>query len=265
MTEHSSEQTAQSAPELISIGIDKRVATVTLGNGRAHPLSLALIRTLHSAITELHRDADVGAIIIEGPGHIFCAGHDLKEIKQHRSDADHGLVYLRELFAACAELMLAISHCAKPTIAMVDGIATAAGLQLVCACDLAFASTRASVSLPGVNNQGFCTTPAVAVSRTVARKHLMELLLSGETFDVAWAERVGIFNRVFSSEELAGETRLFATTLAGRNIGPISAGKQTTLAHLDMPLSEAYAVATETMIGHFMDPKRIEEEMASQF
>lgn len=265
MAERSSDQTAKSAPELISIGIDNRVATVTLGNGCAHPLSLSLIRTLHNAITELHTNVDVGAIIIEGPGHIFCAGHDLKEIKQHRRDPDDGLIYLRELFAACAELMLAITHCAKPTIAMVDGIATAAGLQLVCACDLAFASMRATVSLPGVNNRGFCTTPAVAVSRVVARKHLMELLFSGETFDVKWAERVGIFNRVFSSEELSDETRRFATTLAGRNIGPISAGKQTTLAHLDMPLNEAYAVATDTMIGHFMDPKRIEEEMASRF
>lgn len=265
MTENSSDQTGKSAPELISIGIDDRVATVTLGNGRAHPLSLALIRTLHSTITELGANVDVGAIIIEGPGHIFCAGHDLKEIKLHRSDADDGLVYLRELFAACAELMLAITHCAKPTIAMVDGIATAAGLQLVCACDLAFASTRATVSLPGVNNRGFCTTPAVAVSRVVARKHLMELLLSGETFDAEWAERVGVFNRVFSSEDLANETRQFATTLAGRNIGPISVGKQTTLAHLDMPLSDAYAVATDTMIEQFMDPKRIEEEKASRF
>ena len=265
MTGHSTDQAATPTAELISVDIEHRVATITLGNGRAHALSLALIQALHSTIADLDSDADVGAIILDGPGHIFCAGHDLKEIKLHRADPDHGLAYLQELFTACADMMLALTECAKPTLAMVDGIATAAGLQLVCACDLAFASTRATVSLPGVNNRGFCTTPAVAVSRVVARKHLMELLLSGETFDVQWAERVGIVNRVFSSEELANETRRFATTLAGRNMGPISAGKQTTLAHLDRPLKEAYAVATETMLGHFMDPKRIEEEMASRF
>ncbi len=161
--------------------------------------------------------------------------------------------------------MQAVAACPKPTIAMVEGIATAAGLQLTAACDLTFASDDARFQLPGVNNGGFCTTPAVAVSRAISRKHLMELLLSGEVFDADWALNAGLVNRVFAPEELAEATRDFARTLAGRNPGPIATGKGTLNAHADLPLSEAYALANETMVGHFMDPARLEREKQSRF
>jgi len=250
---------------LLTQSLSDGILTLTLGNGRAHALSHAMIRTLHSAITRAAHDQDTRVIVLEGPGHIFCAGHDLKEIARHRNDPDNGLAYLTALFEDCAQLMLALANCPKPTIAMVDGIAIAAGLQLVASCDLAFASERATVCLPGVKNGGFCTTPAVAVSRAVGRKHLMELLLSGEPRDAVWALRAGLINDIAASEALQETTYAFARTLSSRNPGPIAAGKACTLAQLNQDLASAYALATPTMIGHFMDPERIERDKSSAF
>lgn len=241
------------------------VQTLTLDNGPAHPLNRALIGALHDAIRAAEADPETRVIVIHGPGRIFCAGHDLKEIARHWADPDQGLAYLTDLFEACAALMQALATCRCPTIAMVEGIATAAGLQLVAACDLAFASETARVCLPGVRNGGFCTTPAVAVSRCVTRKHLMELLLSGEDRSAVWALNAGLFNAVLPPDALAAHVQGFARTLASRNPGPIAAGKTCTLAHLNSPLAQAYAAATATMIGHFMDPGRLAAESASPF
>ena len=204
--------------------------TLTLGNGVAHPLSLGMIRALHQAINDAVANPDVRVIVIDGPGHIFCAGHDLKEIARHRADDDGGRAYLNTLFEACADLMQAIARCPKPTIAAVEGIATAAGLQLVAACDLAFAADTATFCLPGVRSGGFCTTPAVAVARSVGRKALMELLLSGEDRGADWALRVGLVNEVLPVAELASRVETFARTLATRNPGPIREGKTCTMA-----------------------------------
>lgn len=241
------------------------VLTLTLDNGPAHPLNRALIGALHDAIRAAETDPDARVIVIHGPGKIFCAGHDLKEIARHRADPDQGLAYLTDLFTACAALMQAIAECPRPTIAMVEGIATAAGLQLVAACDLAFASESARVCLPGVRNGGFCTTPAVAVSRSLGRKHLMELLLSGEDRGAVWALSAGLFNAVLPPDALAAHVQGFARTLASRNPGPIATGKTCTVKHLDAPLAEAYQAATATMIGHFMDAGRLAAEAESPF
>ena len=236
------------------------VLTLTLQAGKAHALSLGMIRALHQAVTAAADDAEARVIVIHGPGSIFCAGHDLKEIARHRADADQGRAYLEQLFTDCGALMQAITLSPRPTIAMVEGIATAGGLQLVAACDLAFAAPTATVCLPGVNNGGFCTTPAVAVGRAVGRKHLMELALSGETFDAEWARDAGLFNRILPGDELHAHTRAFAERLATRHPTAIADGKRTTYHQLDLPLDQAYAEATQTMIGHFMDPERIARE-----
>lgn len=248
------------APELLSEDLSQGVLTLTLGAGKAHALSLALIEALHRALDRAAADHRVGAIVIHGPGHIFCAGHDLKEIARHRTEPDHGRAFLEELFGACARMMQAVTMSSKPTIARVEGIATAAGLQLVAACDLAFASPEATVCLPGVRNNGFCTTPAVAVARNIGRKPVMELALSGAPFDADWARAAGLFNRVLPEEELAGFVQETAQAIAGRNRRAVADGKRTLYRQLEMPLEEAYAQATEVMIGHFMDPDRIREE-----
>lgn len=245
--------------------LSEGVLTLTLDNGPAHALSRGMIAALHQAIAGAAANPAARVIVIHGPGKIFCAGHDLKEIARHRADPDQGLAYLTDLFTACADLMQAIAESPRPTIAMVEGIATAAGLQLVAACDLAFATESARVCLPGVRNGGFCTTPAVAVARSLSRKHLMELLLSGEDRGALWALNAGLFNAVLPPEGLEAHVQDFAHTLAGRNPGPIAAGKTCTVAHLDSPLAEAYQAATATMIGHFMDPERLAADFASPF
>lgn len=243
-------------PDLVTTTLDQGVLTLTLGAGKAHPLSLAMIRALHAALDAAAKNPDARVLVIHGPGHIFCAGHDLKEIARHSHDADNGAAFLRELFEACGEMMQAVHFHPLPTIAMVEGIATAAGLQLVAACDLAFASQNATFCLPGVKNGGFCTTPAVAVSRAVGRKHLMQLALSGAPQSADWALRAGLINELTAPEDLAAHTYDFARTLATRNPGAITEGKRAIYTHLDMPLVDAYPMATEVMIGHFMDPTR---------
>lgn len=229
------------------------VRTITLGNGPAHPLSSRLIAALHRALDEAATDPDCRVVVLAAPGQIFCAGHDLKEMAHHRAGADKGRAFLTQLFRDCAAMMLTLARFPKPTIAMVDGIATAAGLQLAASCDLRFVSDRATFCLPGVVKGGFCTTPAVGVSRAISRGRLMELIYAGTPFDAAWALRTGLATRVFAADDLARETHAFAATLATRNPGPILAGKRALDAHLDLSLEDAYALATPVMVEHFME------------
>lgn len=248
------------APDLVLQHLDKGVLTVTLGAAPAHPLSLGMIRALHKALVEAGGNPEVRAIVIHGEGRIFCAGHDLKEIARHRQDTDDGLAYLQELFEACAEMMQIVTLGPKPTIAMVEGLATAGGLQLVAACDLAFAADNATFCLPGVANGGFCTTPAVAVGRAIPRKLVLEMAMSGAVYDAPWARDAGLVSRVLPGAELAAFVRDFAQTLATHHPKALSDGKQAFHRQIEMPLGDAYAEATRVMIGHFMDPVRIARE-----
>lgn len=248
--------------KFVTPSLDGNVLTLTLGNAPAHPLSLGMIEALQQTFDTAAADPDVHVIILHGPGRIFCAGHDLKEIARHRADADNGLAYLRQLFAACADLMQTITASPKPTVAVVEGIATAAGLQLVAACDLAYATPQARFQLPGVTNNGFCTTPAVTVGRSIARKHVMELALSGEPFNADWALAAGLINRILPEAQLTPFVQDFARKLAGRHQPAVSLGKQTLHRQLDMTTADAYAHATEVMIAHFLDPARMAKEKA---
>lgn len=250
---------------LLARALDAGVLTLTLGRAPAHPLSHDMIREMHRALDAAAADPAVRVIVLHGPGHIFCAGHDLKEIARHRADGDQGAAYLQTLFDDCAAMMLALARHPKPTIALVEGIATAAGLQLVASCDMAFAARSARVCLPGINNGGFCTTPAVAVSRVTGRRRVMELALSGETLDARWAEAAGLFTRVLPDDQVIDGCMAFATRLASRNPGPIQAGKAALDAHLARQLEDAYAMATPVMIGHFMDEGRLAAERDSPF
>ncbi|MEX0282556.1 MAG: enoyl-CoA hydratase-related protein [Arenibacterium sp.] len=252
------------APALISETLEDKILTLTLGAGVAHPLSLGMIKELLAAISAAEANPDVHVMVIHGPGKIFCAGHDLKEIARHRGDADQGLAFVRELFEACGEMMQAITMSPKPSIAVVEGIATAGGLQLVAACDLAFAGPKARVCLPGISNGGFCTTPSVAVARNIGRKAVMELALSGEAMDAEWGQRAGLFNRVVNGDVLE-EAKQFAQIVAKGHPAALGLGKRTLYQQLEMPLPEAYAHATEAMISHFMDPERIRLEKAGKY
>ncbi|MCA2012447.1 enoyl-CoA hydratase/isomerase family protein [Cereibacter sphaeroides] len=240
--------------EPISITRAEGVLTLTLENGVAHPLSLGMIRALHEAVSAAQDDDETRVILIHGPGRIFCAGHDLKEVAAHRADADGGRAYVTELFTECAAMMQAVATSHKPTVVRVEGLATAAGLQLIAACDLAFASDSARFCLPGIRRGGFCTTPSVAVARATHRKALMALALTGEEKNADWALSQGILTEVLPEAELPARVAEITQTLASRFSAISQAGLAATRAQMALPLNQAYAVATEAMIGHFMDP-----------
>ncbi len=157
------------------------IALLTLNRPSArNALSEAMIVALHAAIDASSQDSAVRAVVIAANGPAFSAGHDLKELTARRSDADGGRSYFQHIMTSCSAMMQAIVHCPKPVIAAVNGIATAAGCQLVATCDLAVASTTAKFATPGVDIGLFCSTPMVALTRNVPRKQAMEILLTGE-------------------------------------------------------------------------------------
>src|SRR6266436_5072801 len=173
------------------------VLTVTLNRPEArNALSESLMRALQLTLDEAVEDASIKAIVLAAKGPAFSSGHDLKEMSARRSDADRGLAYYRGLFAQCSRLMQTIVRHPKPVIAQVQGVATAAGCQLVASCDLAIASSEARFATPGVNIGLFCSTPMVALSRAVPRKFAMEMLLTGDAIDAGRAREIGLVNRI---------------------------------------------------------------------
>src|SRR6187401_1794282 len=168
-------------------------------------LSEAMLTALSDALTEIAADKAVRAVVIAANGPAFCAGHDLKELTSRRSDPDGGRAYFRYMMSLCSKAMLQIVNLPRPVIAAVQGVASAAGCQLVASCDLAVASDAARFATPGVNIGLFCSTPMVALSRNVARKHAMEMLLTGDMIDAAEARRIGLVNRLVPAGSERGE------------------------------------------------------------
>ena len=191
------------------------IAVLTLNRPAArNSLSEGLIAELHGALRQIHDDKSVRAVVLAANGPAFSAGHDMKELTSRRSDADRGRAYFAQIMDACSAMMQAIVHLPKPVVAAVQGIATAAGCQLVASCDLAVASEAAGFATPGVDIGLFCSTPMVALSRNVARKHAMELLLTGEMVSAADAYRMGLVNRVTPEGEAMHEARRLALLIA---------------------------------------------------
>ncbi|MDE2112826.1 MAG: enoyl-CoA hydratase [Alphaproteobacteria bacterium] len=230
-------------------------------------LSEALMAALQSALDDASTDnSRVVVIAAEGPA--FCAGHDLKEMTAHRQAADKGAAAFAALFAQCARLMQTIVRHPKPVIAQVHGVATAAGCQLVASCDLAVASSAASFATPGVNIGLFCSTPMVALSRNLSRKHAMEMLLTGEAVSAAQAWHLGLVNRVATPETLEDETMKLAALIASKPRATVKRGKEAFYRQLELGLGEAYdyaaRVMTENMlhseaeegIGAFLDKRK---------
>jgi enoyl-CoA hydratase/carnithine racemase len=213
-----------------------------------NPLSRSMIAALQKAIEGADSDPEVRVVVIEGSGPVFCAGHDLKEMGNAGGEEKDRDAHQREILNECAELMLAIVHAAKPVIASVSGIATAAGCQLVATCDLAIASEESKFALPGVNIGAFCTTPLVGVGRKLSRKHAMELALTGDFFPAKDAMRFGLVNRVVPAEDLIEATEALAHKIASKSNLAIQTGKKAFYQQIDMPIEEAYAFATEKMI-----------------
>lgn len=215
-------------------------------------LSDAMMAALAVALDEAQRDDQVRVIVIAAEGPAFCSGHNLKEITGHRSDEDQGKAYFSRLMAHCSLLMQAIVHHPKPVIAEVQAVATAAGCQLVASCDLALASEQARFATPGVNIGLFCSTPMVALSRNVSRKHAMEMLLTGDLISAAQAERIGLINRVVATQLLRSSVDDLAARIAGKSRAVTKIGKEAFYRQIDMPLADAYDYAARVMVENLL-------------
>ncbi len=181
----------------VSIAIEGPIASLTLARPETrNALSLDMMTCLKSALADIGARRDIRVVLLQSDAPVFSSGHDLKELTAHRSDADAGAAFFRETFALCGDLMQAIGALPQPVIAALEGVATAAGCQLIASCDLAVAGAQARFATPGVNIGLFCATPAVALTRALAPKHAMEMLLGGEMIDAETAARFGLVNRV---------------------------------------------------------------------
>ena len=215
-------------------------------------LSRRMIAALDAAIAGLSADPDVAAVVLAAQGPVFSAGHDLKELTRHRTDADGGRAFYTETMQACARLMQSIVRSPKPVIAAVEGVATAAGCQLVATCDLAVAASTATFATPGVNIGLFCSTPMVALARNVPRKRAMEMLLLGEMLSAGEAERFGLVNRVVEPGHVRDEALAMARIIAAKSPATVAIGKEAFYRQIEQPLSEAYAYAASVMVENMM-------------
>jgi len=232
---------------------DGAVLRLTLNRaGARNALSAALMGALQDALDSAARDKSVRVVVIAADGPVFSSGHDLKEMTAHRKDADKGKAAFAALFAQCSKLMQTIVRMPAPVIAQVQGIATAAGCQLVASCDLAVASSAARFATPGVNIGLFCSTPMVALSRNVGRKQAMEMLLTGEMISAERAREIGLINRVVAPEALAAETMSLAQLVASKPRATVKIGKEAFYRQLEMGLSEAYDYASRVMTENML-------------
>jgi enoyl-CoA hydratase/carnithine racemase len=224
------------------------VAYLTLNRPAArNALSVALMTAIEEAIAAIAADASVKVVVIGGAGPGFCSGHDLREMR-----ANPGYENYQALFAQCSRMMMAITALKKPVIARVHGVATAAGCQLVAACDIAIASEDARFATPGINLGLFCSTPMVALSRTVGRKAAMEMLLSGDFVDARQAREWGLVNRVVPRGELDAEVARLARQIASKSPLTVAIGKAAFYRQAEMGLADAYALASEVMARNML-------------
>jgi len=229
------------------------VATLTLNRAAArNPLSEAMLDALARALDALAADGSVRAVILAAEGPAFCAGHDLKEMSARRADPDRGRAYFAEILSRCSAMMQRIVALPQPVIAAVEGVATAAGCQLVASCDLAVAGAAARFSTPGVHIGLFCSTPMVALSRNLARKHAMEMLLLGEMIAAEDAWRFGLVNRVVPAGEALAEAGRMAATIASKSSHVLKVGKRAFYEQAEMPLAGAYDHATRAMVENML-------------
>lgn len=224
------------------------IALLTLNRpGARNSLSEGLIAELHVALDEIGGDKRIRAVVLAANGPAFCAGHDLKELTARRSDADRGRAYFAQIMNACSAMMQAIVRLPKPVVAAVQGIATAAGCQLVASCDLAVASEAAAFATPGVDIGLFCSTPMVALSRNVPRKQAMEMLLTGEPVSAATAQSIGLVNRVVSAGTERDAAIALAEKVALKSAYTVKLGKEAFYRQAEMNLADAYRFAAEVM------------------
>ncbi len=228
---------------ILLIEIDGPIARLTLNDpGRANALSEAMIAALSGALADLGADPAVRVIVLGASGRLFCAGHDLVELRDGRDTAAH-----EDLFAQCSALMQAIVACPKPVIARVQGAAVAAGCQLVASCDLAFSADTARFAVSGINLGLFCSTPGVALARAVSRKAALEMLLTGRFVGAAEAAEMGLINRAVPTGDLDAVVDEATLAIAAKAPDAIALGKRVFQRQIELPLDEGYVVASKAM------------------
>ena len=210
-------------------------------------LSDQMMIQLKEQLFKASSNDSIKVIIIAAVGDVFCSGHNLKDITDARSNADDGKSYFLDLFNLCSSLMQMIISCSKPVIAEINGIATAAGCQLVASCDLAIASDSSKFATPGVNIGLFCSTPMVALSRNVSKKEAMKMLLTGEMIDAVEAKRVSLINSHVPSEKLQDEVLSIANQISSKPLSTLKIGKEAFYKQYEMSLSEAYDFTSKVM------------------
>jgi enoyl-CoA hydratase/carnithine racemase len=216
-------------------------------------LSEAMTDALQGALDDIASDKRIRAVILAANGPAFCAGHDLKEMMAHRQDADGGRAYYEDVFARCSKLMGAVINLRQPVIAAVEGVATAAGCQLVATCDLAFAASTARFATSGINVGLFCSTPSVALARNVSRKHAMEMLLTGNMISAEEATRIGLINRVIAPPESVRQAAFeVARLIASKSPVAVALGKRAFYGQVQMPLDEAYSYTSNLMVENML-------------
>lgn len=240
-----------SATPLI-VDVTGGVMRLILNSPPANALSIAMMEALLAEIRRAGEDPEIRIVTIAANGKVFSAGHDLKEMTQHRADEDRGNAFFQKTFRLCADLMLAITHCPKPVMAVVEGLATAAGCQLVATCDLAICTDTASFATPGVNIGLFCSTPMVAVSRAAHRKQAMEMLLTGETIDAGTAKDFGLVNRIVPKQYLAQVVDKYTDVIVSKSPLTLKIGKEAFYRQVDMPLEDAYAYTAQVMTENML-------------
>jgi enoyl-CoA hydratase/carnithine racemase len=232
---------------------DGPIAVLTLNRPAArNSLSEQLLVMLGDAFTAIAANKEIRAVVLAANGTAFCAGHDLKELTSRRTDADGGRAYFSHIMTTCSAMMQQIVNLPQPVIASVQGVASAAGCQLVASCDLAVASEQAGFATPGVDIGLFCSTPMVALSRNVARKYAMEMLLSGEVIPAERAAAMGLVNAVVPHGEQHGRALELAHKIASKSSHVIGIGKAAFYRQLEQPLAEAYRYASEVMTENMM-------------
>ena len=251
-------ETAADRPEIspatVVIERDGAIATLWLDRPDAfNALSEATLDALQAALERLGADDSLRVVVLTATGRAFCAGHDLREMRAHPSEA-----YYRQLFGRCTKMMMAIQRLPQPVIARVHGIATAAGCQLVAMCDLAVASEDARFAVSGINLGLFCSTPSVALARNAGRKRAFEMLMTGEFIDAATAREIGLVNRVVAAARLDEEVHALATRIAAQPPVAVRMGKALFYRQVEMGIEAAYQLAGQTMACNMMDADALE-------
>ncbi len=239
---------------LVKSELQNKVLDITLNNPKhQNTLSEDMIKQLDDKLQQGSEDNNVKVIILSSIGPVFCAGHNLKDLNSQRSELDKGKSYYDKIFKSCSILMMNITKNHKPIIAAIDGIATAAGCQLIASCDLAYSSDKARFATPGVNIGLFCSTPMVPLSRNVSKKAAMEMLLTGDLIDANKARQIGLVNDVFSSDQLMQKVLEVAQKISSKSMKTLKIGKKAFYKQREMSLQDAYDFTSGVMVENMLN------------